>query len=312
MLRILASLFLSVLFVSSVFSMTMDEAVEHALKNNPDLQVSRLDEEVIFSQGIKARLPLRANPTIESSLATKGKSPVEERSKRFTDYGMKISQEFEIAGQRSMRIGIAAKDLGRIRHEIRNRERVLIAEVRDVFAKAIAGKEKIELTKEVIKIQSELLDYTRMKFQAGDVSGLQVNLAEVEFAKAKRELLIAENEYRENLLTLLGLLGRKPDLDLSLEGTLPAETFTLPGKDALLESTLSKRPDLLAVSAEMDSAQANIDLVKRETVPNLTAAGFYEKDERRNIFGVEFSLPIPLFDRKQAEKREALARAQQA
>lgn len=312
MLKILVSIFLSILFTSSAYSITVDEAVEFGLKNNPDLQAFRLEEEVIKGQEIKARLPLRFNPTIESNIATKGKSPIEEGSKRFTDYGVKVSQEFEIAGQRGFRIGIAERDLGRVRLEIKNRERILISEVKDAFAKTIASKEKIELTKEVIRIQERLLDSTRTKLQAGEVSGLQVNLAEVEFSKAKRELLVAENEYRESLLTLQGLLGLKPDLTLSLEGTLPGEVFALPEKGLLLESALSNRPDILAALAEVDSTKTAVELAGREAVPNLTVSGLYEKDESRNIFGIEFSVPIPFFDRKQAERREALARAQQA
>ena len=312
MSRIMSFLFLITLLASSGHSMTVDEAVEYALKNNPDLQAFRFEEEVIRGQEIKARLPLRFNPTLESNIARKGKSPVEEGSRRFTDYGVKLSQEFEIAGQRGFRIGIADKDLGRVRLEIKNRERILISEVKDAFAKTIASKKKIELTKEVIRIQEQLLDFTRTKLEAGEVSGLQVNLAEVEFSKAKRELLVAENEYRESLLALQGLLGLKPDLTLSLEGILLGEVFALPDKGLLLESTLSKRPDVLAALAEMDSTKGTVELVKREAVPNLTMSGFYEKDEDRNIFGIEFSVPIPFFDRKQAEKREALARAQQA
>ena len=312
MLKILVSIFLSILFISSAYSITVDDAVEFGLKNNPDLQAFRLEEEVIKGQEIKARLPLRFNPTIGSNVATKGKSPVEEGSRRFTDYGVKLSQEFEIAGQRGFRIGIAEKDLGRVGLEIKNRERILISEVKDAFARTIASKEKIELTKEVIRIQEQLLDSTRTKLEAGEVSGLQVNLAEVEFSKAKRELLVAENEYRESLLTLQGLLGLKPDLTLSLEGTLPGEVFALPEKGLLLESALSNRPDILAALAEVDSTKTAVELAGREAIPNLTISGLYEKDERRNIFGIEFSVPIPFFDRKQAERREALARAQQA
>jgi cobalt-zinc-cadmium efflux system outer membrane protein len=312
MLRIWVSVTVIVLLASPVYSITVDEAVEFGLKNNPDLQAFRLEEEVIKGQEIKARLPLRFNPTIESNVATKGKSPVEEGSRRFTDYGVKLSQEFEIAGQRGFRIGIAEKDLGRVRLEIKNRERILISEVKDAFARTIASRKKIELAKEVIRIQEQLLDFTRTKLEAGDVSGLQVNLAEVEFSKAKRELLVAENEYRESLLTLQGLLGLKPDLTLNLEGTLPGEVLALPEKGLLLESALSDRPDVLAALAEVDSTKTAVALAGREAIPNLTVSGLYEKDERRNIFGIEFSVPIPFFDRKQAERREALARAQQA
>ena len=131
LLRILVPFFLIILFASSVHPITLDQAVEYALKNNPELQVFRLEEEVIKSQGMKARLPLRANPTIESNLARKGKSPVEEGGRRFTDYGFKLSQEFEIAGQRGLRISISEKDLKRIGLEIRDRERILIYEVKD-------------------------------------------------------------------------------------------------------------------------------------------------------------------------------------
>ena len=138
MLRIWVSVNVIVLLASPVYSITVDEAVEFGLKNNPDLQAFRLEEEVSKGQEIKARLPLRFNPTLESNVATKGKSPVEEGSRRFTDYGVKLSQEFEIAGQRGFRIGIAEKDLGRVRLEIRNRERILISEVKDAFARTIA------------------------------------------------------------------------------------------------------------------------------------------------------------------------------
>jgi cobalt-zinc-cadmium efflux system outer membrane protein len=292
--------------------MTLDEAVEYALKNNPELQAFRLEEEIIKGQGMKARLPLRTNPTIESNLARKGKSPVEEGGRRFIDYGLKLSQEFEIAGQRGLRISIADKDLKRIDLEIRDQERILVYEVKDAFARVIASKKRIELTKEVIKIQQELLDATVTKFQAGDVSALQVNLAEVELSKAKRENLLAEREYKENLLAVQGLLGLKPDPAFSIEGTLSVEPFALPDKDPLISSALSRRPDIFAALEEINLTQDAVGLVRKEGVPNITIAGFYDKDERKNVFGVELSIPIPFFDRKQAERREAAARAQQA
>lgn len=312
MSKILPFLFLFIFFASSGFSMTLDEAVEYALKSNPELQAFRLEEEIVKGQGARARLPLRANPVIESNVARKGKSSVEEESRPFTDYGVKLSQEFEIAGQRGIRISIAEKDLKRVGLEIRDRERILVYEVKDAFAKAIASKKKIELTREVIRIQQELLDFTTTKFKEGDVSALQVNLAEVELSKAKRESLLAEREYRENLLALQGLLGLKPEQEFSVDGTLVSEAFSLPDKEQTITSSLSRRPDILAASEEIDSTKRTVELVKRETLPNITVAGFYERDEARNIVGIEFSIPIPFFDRKQAERRDAVVRAQQA
>jgi cobalt-zinc-cadmium efflux system outer membrane protein len=44
----------------------------------------------------------------------------------------------------------------------------------------------------------------------------------------------------------------------------------------------------------------------------VTLSGFYEKDERADITGLMLSIPLPLFDRNQAGRKEARTRAEQA
>ena len=310
MLRTLMHVFLIILVASSAYSMTMEEAVRYGLSQNPELTASRLEEDVIKGQLEKARLPLIFNPTIEGGVEKKGKPP--EGGKEFTDYQIRLSQEFEIAGQRGLRINIAEKNLSRILLEIRDKERTLTYDIKEAFARALASKKKEELTKEVVKLQEELLGFTRIKFQAGDVSALQVNLAEVEMSKAKRDLLEAGREYREALLTLQGTMGIKPDPLYSVEGEISADTLFLPDKERLKNFVALQRPDLKAVSIEVDATKTAIDLAKKEAVPNVTLAGHYGKDEKRNEVGLTISIPIPFFDRKQAERKEAIARAEQA
>ncbi len=50
--RVLTFLFAVMLFASNVYSMTMDEAVSHALKNNSELQALRLEEGVVKKESI--------------------------------------------------------------------------------------------------------------------------------------------------------------------------------------------------------------------------------------------------------------------
>ena len=291
--------------------LTLEKAVTIALEKNPDLQAFRLEEESAKGQNERARLLLIHNPTIEGAVSKKEK-PEEEGDGKFTNYGFKLSQEFEIAGQRGVRIDAAEKELARVKSEIRDRERVLIADVKDVFAKVLAAKKKNGLAREIVRLNEELLGYTKIKFEAGDVSGLDVNLAEVELSKAKKELLLAEREYRESLLALQGLLGLSPDMSFSIEGDLPSEAPTLPDKEALKASALSCRPDAKAAAFEMEKTEFALNLVKKEAFPNITLSGFYDRDERRNAVGMEISVPLPFFDRKQAEKKEAYARAEGA
>ncbi|HWR58719.1 MAG TPA: TolC family protein, partial [Thermodesulfovibrionales bacterium] len=259
----------------------------------------------------KARLLLISNPNAEGYVSKKDR-PEEEGGGKFTNYGFKLSQEIEIAGQRGARIEFAEKELARVRSEINDRERVLISEVRDAFTMTLALKKKRNLAQEIVGLSEDFLGYTKIKFEAGDVSGLDVNLSEVELSKAKKGLLLAEREYRESLLYLQGLLGLSPDVPLALIGDLPSEAPVLPNKEAVKALALSQRPDSKTSAFEMAKTQAALSLIRKEAIPNITLSAFYDRDEHKNVVGLGISIPLPIFDRKQAEKKEALAKAEGA
>jgi len=292
-------------------ALTLDQSVTLALEKNPDLQTLRLEEDAATGLNEKARLLLMNNPTVEGNISKKDR-PEAEGGGKFTNYGFKLSQEFEVAGQRGTRINVAEKELARVRSEIRDRERILISDVKDAFTKALSLKKKSSLARETVRLNEDLLDYTKVKFQAGDISGLDVNLSEVELSKAKKELLLAEREYRESLLALQGLLGVSPDMTFAIEGDLPSEAPALPDKEVLKSLALSQRPDSKASAFEMEKTESALKLVKKEAFPNITLSGFYDRDENRNAVGLEISFPLPFFDKKQAEKKEAFAKAEGA
>ncbi|MHB8123518.1 MAG: TolC family protein [Desulfuromonadaceae bacterium] len=300
-----------ILFAVPLGATTLEEAVDQALKNSPELQAFRLETGVGQGRLEWAKLPLIFNPVLEGSVVKKGESS-EPGARGFTDYGVKLSQEFEIAGQRGVRIDIAQKDISRIDLEIKDRERILVNEVKNAFARVLAGKKREELTREAVKLKEDLLGFTRIKFQAGQVSGLEVNLAEVEVSKTKRELLLATRENREALLSLQRLLGMRPDEAFSTQGELSDNLPGVPDRESLKKLAALRRPDIKAASIEIDRTASAQRLVNKLAIPNITLSGFYDRDEERNVGGISLSVPLSFFDRKQAEKREALVRAEQA
>jgi len=296
---------------SETKELTPEQAIILALEKNPELQTLRFEEESAKGRNEKARLLLINNPTLEGNISKKDK-PEAEGGGKFTNYGFKLSQEFEVAGQRGTRINVSEKELARVKLEIRDKERILISDVKDAFTMALSLKKKSGLARENVRLNEELLGFTKIKFQAGDVSGLDVNLSEVELSKAKKELLLAEREYKESLLALQGLLGLSPDISFAIEGDLPSEAPPVPDKEALKALAFSHRPDSKAAAFEMEQTEFALKLVKKEAFPNITFSGFYDRDERRDAVGLEVSIPLPIFDRKQAEKREAYAKAEVA
>ncbi len=136
-------------------AITVVEAVEAALKNNPDIQSIMLEQGAAQGRLDQAGLWLRSNPVIEGSLSRKDTVPG--GGEKVTNHGFTLSQEFEIAGQRGWRVDAARSGMEKAAQDIRDRERVLIAEVKDAFVKALAAKRKVELADEAVHLQEQLV-----------------------------------------------------------------------------------------------------------------------------------------------------------
>jgi cobalt-zinc-cadmium efflux system outer membrane protein len=298
------------LSAQSAYTMTLSEAVETVLKNNPEIQAVRLEKDAAQGRLDQAGLLLRSNPVIEGSVSRKDTQP--EGGEKVTNYELLFSQEFELAGQRGLRVDAARSGREKAIQDIRDKERVLIAMVKDAFARALAAKRKVELAEEAVKLQEDLVASAAVKFRTGDISALEQNLADVELGKARRERMLVERERREALLGLQELLGVEPATSFSVEGELPMEAPVIPDKDKIRETVAQQRPDVQSAAAEAMQAKAAMKLAGREAIPSVTVSGFYNKDDRLNEAGVMLSFPLPLFDRKQADRKEAAAKAGQA
>jgi cobalt-zinc-cadmium efflux system outer membrane protein len=298
------------LFAHPAFSMTLNEAIETALNSNPEMQSVRLEKDAAQGRLDQAGLWLRNNPVIEGSLSKKDTVPG--GGEKVTNKGLSLSQEFEIAGQRGLRVDAARNGMEKTAQDIRDRQRILIAEVKDSFVKALAAKRKVELAGEAVRLQEEFTGSAKVKFQAGEISQLEQNLADVELGKAKRERMLAEKDRRAALLDLQMILGLTPKPDFKAEGDLLTEAPPVPDKEKLRTLTAVQRPDALSASAEVQQARAAMKLAGRESVPSFTVTGFYTQDTGLDEKGVMLSFPLPLFDRKQADRKETAAKAGQA
>lgn len=291
-------------------AMTVGEAVETALKNNPDMQTIMLEKGAAQGRLDQAGRWLSSNPVIEGSASRKDTLP--EGGEKVRNYGLSLSQEFDLAGQRGLRVDAARSGQEKVSKDIQDRERVLIAEVKDAFVRALALKRKIKLSEEAVRLQEELAASAAIKFQTGDISALEQNLADVELGKARRERLLVERERRESLSGLQALLGMPSGAGFFVEGELPFEAPPIPDKEKLREISVMQRSDVQSAAAESMQAKAAMKLAGRSVIPSVTVSGFYNKEDKLNESGVMLSFPLPLFDRNQAGRREAAAHAGQA
>jgi cobalt-zinc-cadmium efflux system outer membrane protein len=132
----------------------------------------------------------------------------------------------------------------------------------------------------------------------------------VRYGQSRKETLDAERNLTEALLELRRLIGieerfaPEDKLDISLPPVSPA---------TILERALANRPDILAKRYELQRAEAEIALVRRQVFPNPTLGFSFTREgtgDKMALGGI--SIPLPIINRQQGELESLGARRIQA
>ncbi len=292
--------------------LSLDTAVRLALEQNLELKAKR--EELGIAEGrlIRSNLFLQHNPELEGDLSNRRvKKPEEGFPKNLTQGGVALTQEFEIAGQPAYRREAAERNLEKVRFEVSDFARTLRFRVTENFLKLLNIKAKITQGERIIDLRTRLRDASKRRLELGDIPEVQHLLAEFELNRTESDLISLRREREETLLSLRQNLALEPESGVEILGDLNFTAQTLSAAE-LVKAALERRPDLAALEREKRVAEAEESLNRAERIPNVKFGIFWERDDRDNIVGGKLSIPLPFFDRKQGEIREAQARKSQA
>jgi cobalt-zinc-cadmium efflux system outer membrane protein len=281
-------------------------ALELARKNNPDWRAAEQEVQVARGRLTTASLISAFNPLIEGQGGPR-RMPGEGTG---ADYGVGISMEVEVAGQRGARITEAERNLQKFEANFQDFARTFRARLSRAFYQAIVAKERLALQRRVEGLNKSLADVTKIKFDAGDVSGLEVNVATVRYGLSRKETFDADRNLTQTLLELRRLVGT--DQTYLPEGKLDI-AVPMASAAAILEAALANRPDLRARRYELQRAEAEIALIRRQILPNPVFGLSFNREgsgDKTVLGGV--SIPVPVFNRRQGELESLEARRIQA
>jgi cobalt-zinc-cadmium efflux system outer membrane protein len=282
-------------------TVNLKECIEIAFENNLQLVATRNRLGIADADRIKASLLLPSNPKVRTEIGAR-----ESSSERHTDYTIALSQEIEVYGQRRKRINISNDKIEKVKFEIADVERKVIANVKSSFYEVLTSLEIVKLQSYVEGIFKRLWNATMERYKAGAISALELNSIKIRYGLAKQQLLTAKKNSQNSLLNLKLLLGKSKDEPLSLKGDLTYRALQVNLED-LLASAYETRPDLKAMELEKKRASKEISLRKAERIPNPELSGFFTREEggADDIVGGEISISIPIWDRKQSELKKA-------
>ena len=282
-------------------AVNIEECIKIAIENNLQIAAARKGLGTAEADRIKASLLFPSNPKVISRVGERDGPD----GARTTDYMVRLSQEFQVFGQRRKRINVSNKLIERVRFEIFDVERNVIAKVKSNFYEALTALEILKLREYIKSIFEKLCNATRERYKAGAISALELNSINIGYGQARQQLLVAKSNYQNSLLGLKLLLGKSRDEALNIDGELSYEKLQIDLED-ILASAYKIRPDLKAVEFEKERASQEISLRKAERVPNPSLSGFFSREERTDdIVGGFVAISIPIWDRKQSELKKA-------
>ncbi|MDE3053816.1 MAG: TolC family protein [Gemmatimonadota bacterium] len=140
------------------------------------------------------------------------------------------------------------------------------------------------------------LQRTEARFNAGTVPRLDVIKAQVDFASARNDLIANSRDVANAESALNRLIGRPLGAPLALADSL-AVPAPLPALDAVEQTALLRRPEILSLDAQLRAARTNSRLVREQAfLPDLFVGASRDASvSDPTWYSVGIAMPIPIF-----------------
>lgn len=235
--------------------LTLDEAIEKALQNNPELEISRADVDISQSQ-IKAAkssyypqiktkivLPLVGRESgffLDQLIYDFGRTPSLVRSKKFEHKASKFNYEQNLIET--------------------------IQNTKIIYYKVLIAKNNLIFSQKNLIKNELLLIRTKELNKIGKSSNLELTNANSEFGSARLELTNSENQVETTKLDLINIIGVDNESDFELEENTKIETKEYKLED-LVEKALEKSLVLKNLEANQAAIRASVSASKKEFYP---------------------------------------------
>lgn len=291
-----------------------ESVVQASLANNRDLLAARYA--VWKAQGRLVQAGKWPNP----ELALSGLSDVVFRNEGAGAFTIGLAQSFPLTARLSLAKDSARIDVLRALREIRDRERLLIAEVRSTTIEILEAHARTRVLEDLLAAANKTATLADQRLAAGQGGLAEKSLALVEQRRIGNELDTARLSKKLALIrlkTLLGLGANAPlDLSDSLSSAIKKLRASKPPKSI-------HRPDVDLLVLEEEKAGIEIALARAEVWEGIRVGIQYTYDQSMeepeglgtdHFLGLAVTIPLPLWDQKKGlvEERTAQRKAGQA
>ena len=279
--------------------MTFEEVLARAREQAPQIVSARLAVEEARGRLLGSSVRLQSNPQVDAAIGTRHGTGT-----RCTDFELGLGQSFEPGARRSARIEGANAAILQSSANVDEVTRTVLRLAASAYFRAVHANERIRLWNNAHDLALNIYTTADRRFKAGDIAVLDVNIARASLARVKAEREGAEAAKALAVGALRQLLRLETDVDVAGPLSPRAETD-------LSESlrTASQRPDIRALEAGIQEAEAELKLGLSFSKPEYGLGVRYSREEGDQIVLGGMTVTLPMFSKGQEQRAVGSARA---
>jgi cobalt-zinc-cadmium efflux system outer membrane protein len=282
---------------------TLDQAIDMALKHNHSLQAARTM--ILQNQASEITANLRPNPTISGDTQFLPLFTPGDFSSNYLDnnaqFDLGLGYLFERGKKRQHRLQAAKDQTAVTMAQTSDNERTLTFNVASQFIAALLAQANIELADTDLKSFQQTQDIAEERAKLGAMSGgdlLKIKLQLLQFQTDVSASKLARIQALASLRQLLGYDSVPENYEVA--GDLEYKPVKV-GKDELMAMALRQRPDVRAAQLGIAAAQSQLGLAVANGKRDVNASMNYSHVGSANSISIFGSIEMPIFDRNQGE-----------
>ena len=299
-------------------SVTLEEAIQMALRHNHTLQAART--QIQQNQAAEVTANLRPNPNffvdweyLPIFSKPQGES-VADYIQASTEGDIGLSYLIERGKKRERRLEAARSATAVTRAQVTDNERGLAFQVGSLFVTAQLAQSTLELAQQDLKSFRQTVDIAAVQYKDGSMSEndyLKMRLQLVQYETDVQQALLSKTQALSDLRQQLGYSSVPAEYDVVGAFEYRPLVVTL---EELQAKALENRPDLRATVLGVTAANSQYALAKANAKQDPTLSGNYSHANGINGATWSFSIPLAIFDRNQgniAQTRVAIRQAEE-
>ncbi len=292
---------------------TLGSLIAEALRNNPELRAAAKEAEAA-NQRVRPAGALE-DPMLEAGFLNLPTQPLRFNREDMTMKMLGLSQKLPYPGKRALREQVAAKDAETLGYGLRETSNRVVREVKLAYYDLALTDETVRLLKSNRQILEQFLRIAESRYAVGQAAQADVLKAQTQLGRMSEELLRMERERPVTEAELVRLLGRRADAaPIAVE--LPGLREAALNLEALQQTALRERPQLLGVQSALDRSTKALELARTEKQPDFDVRFSYGQREknllgepRQDVFSLTVAMNLPVWRADKIEPRIAEAQA---